>query len=136
MTFCRTMSFQRFLSDSKQTYKLIRDNVMQHNTLYGKTNNRLALKLPSKPSTPPTQHPYKKIAKVADLNIPTQHLIMTIIKLYLLSQHHLQMINLNMSSIQSQMYLLTQKNTMKMVTILTPNILMPQLLPQTSLKRI
>ena len=51
--------------------KLIRDNVMQHNTLYGKINNKLTTKLQPKLSTPPTQHPYKKIARVADLNVPT-----------------------------------------------------------------
>jgi hypothetical protein len=44
---------------------------MQHNTLYGKINNKLTTKLQPKLSTPPTQHPYKKIARVADLNVPT-----------------------------------------------------------------
>jgi hypothetical protein len=44
--------------------KLIRDNVLQPNTLDGKTNNKLGLKLL-------TQHPYTKIVKLEDLNIPT-----------------------------------------------------------------
>jgi len=51
--------------------KLIRDNVLQHITLYGKINNKLSLKLPTKPSPSPTQHPYQEIVKLADLNILT-----------------------------------------------------------------
>jgi len=51
--------------------KLIRDNVLQHSTLYGKINNKLGLKLPTKPSPSPTQHRYQEIVKLADLNILT-----------------------------------------------------------------
>jgi hypothetical protein len=52
--------------------KLIRDNVMQHNTLYGKINKNF-IKTSDSPTTitNTTQHPQRNLAKLADLNLPT-----------------------------------------------------------------
>jgi hypothetical protein len=52
--------------------KLIRDNVMHHNTLYGRINKNYTKSSPSPSSiTTPIHHPQHNIAKLADLQLPT-----------------------------------------------------------------
>jgi hypothetical protein len=52
--------------------KLIHDNVMQHNTLYGRINKNYTKSSESPSSIVPTKHhPQHKIAKTANLQLPT-----------------------------------------------------------------
>jgi hypothetical protein len=61
-----------FQGSNLHTNKLIRDNVMQHNTLYGRINKNYTKSSASPSSITTTiHHPQRNIAKHADLQLPT-----------------------------------------------------------------